>query len=65
MYGQRIKKLRKDNGLTQEGLAYMTGLSSTAISAWEHEVNEPSLGALIKLANYFKVSIDYIVGRKG
>lgn len=43
----------------------MTGLSSTAISAWEHEVNEPSLGALIKLANYFKVSIDYIAGRKG
>ncbi|WP_040195136.1 helix-turn-helix domain-containing protein [Clostridium culturomicium] len=62
MYGFRIKELRIEKRLTQDELSDILNLSRQAISAWETEINEPDIPALIKLSEYFNVSIDYLVG---
>ncbi len=58
----RIKELRKELGLTQEEFSEKIGYTRTAISAWEVGRNEPSNDDTIKLANFFNVSVDYIIG---
>ncbi|MDD4494751.1 MAG: helix-turn-helix domain-containing protein [Eubacteriales bacterium] len=60
--GSRIKELRKANGMTQEELSDMLGLVRTAVVAYEQDINEPSVANLKKLADIFKVSIDYLLG---
>lgn len=60
--GSRIKELRKANGMTQEELSDMLGLVRTAVVAYEQDINEPSVANLKKLAEIFKVSIDYLLG---
>ena len=57
-----LKELRLDRGLTQVDLSNATGTSQGAISAWELGDRTPYMEALIKLAKYFNVSIDYLVG---
>lgn len=58
----RIKQLRLENGLTQTQLAKETGFSQSAIAAWEAGERMPSADAIIKLANYFEVTTDYLLG---
>ena len=60
--GSRIKELRRANNMTQEELSDMLGLVRTAIVAYEQDINEPSVANLKKLAEIFKVSIDYLLG---
>lgn len=62
-FKDRLIKLRKELNLTQEELAQKIGYTRTAISAWEIGRNEPSNADTIKLANYFGVSTDYILGK--
>lgn len=57
------RELRKENGLTILELAEQTGLSSTQIGSFEREEKEPSLITIVTLADFFNVSIDYLVGR--
>lgn len=59
----RIKQLRVELSLTQEQFANKIGFSRTAISAWEIGRNEPSNDDTIKLANFFGVSTDYLLGK--
>lgn len=58
----RIKKLRKELGLTQNELAKKTGISRAVISTYESNINEIPQSNLIKLSRFFGVSIDYLVG---
>ena len=60
----RIKELREEKNLSQESLAKEIGTSQRNIGRWENEENEPSYMQLIKLAEFFNVSIDYLVGRE-
>ena len=62
-FGNKLKKLRQDNNLTQNALAKAIGVSQKSIDFWEKGVNEPKLTYLIRLANYFSVSIDFLVGK--
>lgn len=62
-FKDRLIKLRKELNLTQEELAQKIGYTRTAISAWEIGRNEPSNADTIKLAEYFSVSIDYLLGK--
>ena len=62
-FRDRLIKLRKELNLTQEELAQKIGYTRTAISAWEIGRNEPSNTDTIKLAEYFGVSTDYILGK--
>ena len=61
-FKDRLAQLRKDLNLTQTELAENLGFSRTAISAWEIGRNEPSNEDTIKIANFFGVSVDYIIG---
>lgn len=60
--GERIRELRKEMGIGQIALAQDTGFSNAVISYWETGKNEPGARALLILAQYFNVSIDYILG---
>ena len=62
-YLARLKELRKNKGITQRQLSEETGMSFQSISFYEHGEREPGVKALISLADYFNVSIDYLVGR--
>lgn len=59
----KIKELRKEKGLSQEEVAKGINTSQRNIGRWEKEENEPTASFLIKLADYFQVSIDYLLGR--
>ena len=63
-FSERLKELRTENGLNQNQLAKATGLSRAAIGHWERNKRIPNLDAVIALADYFKVSIDYLAGRE-
>ncbi|MBS5934895.1 MAG: helix-turn-helix transcriptional regulator [Clostridiales bacterium] len=63
MFGERLKELREDQGMTQSDLANMLNISRASISGYETEANDPSIDILIKLADIFNVSLDYLLGR--
>ena len=59
----RIKELRKSFNLSQEKLAEEFEVERATISRWENDKTDPSNEDLLKLAQYFKVSVDYLLGR--
>ena len=61
--GNNIKKLRLNNKLTQEQLASELQISRTNITHYEQGKRKPKLEMIIKISEYFNVSIDYLVGR--
>lgn len=60
---ERLKQLRLKNNCTAKQLAKYLNFGGTAISNYESGRNEPSIDTLIKIADYFDVTIDYLVGR--
>ena len=62
MINENIKRLRMANNITQVELAADLGVSKQCVSNWENDYIQPSIEMLIKLAEYFKVSTDYILG---
>ena len=58
-----FKLLRVRNGYTQDGLAEMLGISRSAISMYENGNREPDLETLEKIADFFHVDVDYLLGR--
>lgn len=60
--GERIKKQRNLNKLTQKELAIQLGLTARMISFYETEQRVPPIDILIKLANVFSISTDYLLG---
>ena len=63
MYCQRIKDLREDRDLKQKVLADLLETSQTQYSRWERGEREIPVHLLIKLADFYGVSMDYITGR--
>ena len=63
MYGERLKKLRKERNVPQQVLADLIGIKIRGYQFYESETNEPSIKTLIALADFYDVSIDYLVGR--
>ena len=61
-FNDRLTRLRKKMDLTQEELGTRLGFSRTAISAWEIGRNEPTYEDAIKIANFFGVTLDYLIG---
>lgn len=60
---KRLKMLRKEKGITQENLSAMIGISQVTVSEYENGRNFPSADNLIKLADFFGVSTDYLLER--
>ena len=60
--GSRLKKLRKEKGLTQGQLGEMLGVGKSAICCYEKELRNPSLESIMDMVNIFAVSTDYLFG---
>lgn len=61
-FAQRVKQLRKQKHLTGEQLGNILGITKTGISYWENGKSVPDNEMLLKLADFFDVSIDYLLG---
>lgn len=60
-FGEKLKKLRSDKGLTQDELAEVLFVSRTAISKWESERGFPNIESLKAISKYFSLSIDELL----
>lgn len=63
MLNDRIKELRQARHMTQVELAKALGLTKQCMSNWENDNVAPSVEMLVKIADYFCVSTDYLLGR--
>ena len=62
-YISRIRNLREDADKTQQEIAEYLGTSQTMYARYERGANEMPIRHLIKLSDYYQVSLDYICGR--
>lgn len=60
--GESIRKLREENGLTQDQLGRIAGVSSMAVSQWENGRAVPRMGSIQMMADYFGVPKSKIMG---
>lgn len=63
IFAERVKMLRKQKNIKQSELGKIVGLSSNAISDIERGYRLTTIEKLVAIADYFDVSIDYLVGR--
>lgn len=61
MFGENIRNLRKSYGLSQTELAAKLNVTKQAVSNWENNNILPSIDMLIRIANFFSVSSDYLL----
>jgi Predicted transcriptional regulators len=61
-FGEKLKTLRKEKGLTQLQLAERLGITKSVISAYESSSRYPSYDVLISIARIFGVTTDYLLG---
>lgn len=59
-----VRRLREEQGLTQEELARRVGVSPPAVSKWERGLAFPSMGKVVKLAEVFGVTVNEVVSGK-
>lgn len=59
--GEKIYKLRKEKGLSQESLAELVGTTRQAISKWENNQGYPETEKLLMISNIFEVSVDFLL----
>lgn len=62
MLNEQIKKLRTACGITQVQLANSLGVTKQSVSNWENDNIQPSIDMLIRIAEFFQVSTDYMLG---
>ena len=62
--GKQIMELRKQKGLTQENVAERCSVSRQAVTKWESNEVTPQIDNLIELADFFNVSLDYLIREK-
>lgn len=62
IFSQKLKELRTRDDISQAKFAREVGFSQSAIASWENETREPGINALIKIAQYFNTSVDYLIG---
>ncbi len=64
MLGKNIRKLRLERNIKQEELGRAVWASKQSVSNWENENIMPSVEVLVRIADYFGVSTDYLLGRE-
>jgi len=62
LFKQRLRELRTEKGITRKQLADFLFVSERLISYWENGKRECGFDMLIKIAGYFNVTIDYLLG---
>lgn len=63
-FSERLRELRQKRGISQRVLSGLCGFSSSMIGLYEAGKAEPTADALIKIADCFGVSTDYLLGRE-
>lgn len=63
-FGERLKEARKAAGLTQEQLGKYLGVTGVTIMRYEKSIRFPDYDTLMKLASYFGVTVDYLLGNE-
>lgn len=63
-FSQRLKQLRKDKRLTQAQVAQRIGVTASMVSSYETDIRLPSYEVLIRLADVFGVTVDYLLCRQ-
>jgi len=63
MIGKRIKQLRQEHGLTQQEFASLFNLNDSTISLYENDRRMPEYSIIIKIADHFNVTADWLLGR--
>lgn len=63
MFGNNLKNLRNEAQINQKSLASQFRVTQATISSWENGRTAPSFEQLIQIADYFDVSVDYLIGR--
>ena len=62
-FSTRLRELRQSKGLRQEQVAKLIGVNKSAISTYENDIRQPSFEILVRLANLYRVSTDYLLGQ--
>lgn len=63
-FSQRLKQLRKDKHLTQAQVAERIGVTASMVSSYETDIRLPSYEVMLRIADVFGVSVDYLLGRQ-
>ena len=61
-FGERLKRMRTEHGMTQQALGDLIGTSTMSIRSWEHSAKKPSLDALVSLSLVFNTPIEVMLG---
>lgn len=64
-FGQNLQKLRNNNNMTQEDLGKLLNVTQSTIAYYESGKKQPSLETIVIIADYFRVSVDYLLDRIG
>ena len=64
MFRIRLKQLRENNNLSQRAFAEILGIAQSTVGMWESGKREPDFTTVQEIANYFNVSVDYLLGRE-
>ncbi|MBQ8780811.1 MAG: helix-turn-helix transcriptional regulator [Oscillospiraceae bacterium] len=59
---KNLRLLREENGISQQKLAEMLNISQQAVFKYEKTASEPDISTLIKIADIFNVTVDYLIG---
>ena len=62
LFSERLKELRNEKKLTTIQLAKKLGVSDASVSRWENQLRIPTIANLYKMALFFDVSADYLIG---
>ena len=63
-FGEKLQKLRKEAGLSQEELAWQLGVSRQAVSKWERDGGYPETEKIIRMSRIFHVTLDYLLNEE-
>lgn len=64
MFGERLRQLRLEQGMSsQQALAEALGVSQSTVANWEGGRREPGFALTERIADYFQVTVDYLLGR--
>lgn len=62
-FAERLRRLREQQHKSRKTLSELCGLPPDSVRRYERAESKPTMDALIKLADYFEVSLDYLTGR--
>lgn len=61
-FGRNLERIRKDHRISQARLGELLGLTQQMISSYEKEMSSPNIEVLVRIADFFNVSLDTLVG---